>query len=53
MEGLLIESVAAELDRDRQRRADRIQRLPRSARKVRRPAGSWVLSGAAATWLGR
>jgi hypothetical protein len=51
MEGLLLESVAAEKVRDRERRAEESRRS-RKAGKLRRPAGSWVLSGTIATWLG-
>lgn len=51
MEGLLLESVAAEVDKERFRAA-LIRRRSRR-RRVRRPAGSWVLSGSIATWLGR
>jgi hypothetical protein len=53
MEGLLVEALAAEKDRDRQRQADSHRLARRFTRKPRRPAGSWVLSGSMATWLGR
>lgn len=53
MEGLLLEAVAAEKDRERLRQAEAARLVRRSTRKLRRPAGSWVLSGTIATWLGR
>ena len=53
MEGLLLESLAAEVDKERQRRVDRIPVRMRRSRRPRRPSGSWVLSGSIATWLGR
>ena len=51
MEGLLMESIAAERIKDRRRAAE--SRRRGRPRKVRRPAASWVLAGAPATWLGR
>lgn len=53
MEGLMLEAVAAEKVRERLRRAEEVRLVRRSTRKLRRPAGSWMLSGAIATWLGR
>ena len=50
-EGLVLEALAAERIRDLERAADRT-RWSRKVRKPRRPAGSWVLSGTKATWLG-
>ena len=50
MEGLLLESLAAERVRELEREVQRL-RLGRKARRIRRPAGSWVLSGSPATWL--
>jgi hypothetical protein len=50
MDGLLLESLAAEKIRDLEREVMKVRRS-RKERKVRRPAGSWVLSGAVATWL--
>lgn len=52
MEGLLLGDVAAELDKDRQRLAEKARRFPRASRKPRRPSGTWVLSGSIAPWLG-
>ena len=50
MEGLLIESLAAERRRDIEREIAK-PHLTRRTRRVRRPAGSWVLAGSTATWL--
>ena len=53
MDGLLLEALAAEKDRDRERRATGRRLVRRATGRPRRPAGSWVLSGSIATWLGR
>lgn len=51
VEGLILEALAAERVRDLEREITRTRR-GRKARRPRRPAGSWVLSGSPATWLG-
>jgi hypothetical protein len=53
MEGLLLEALAAEKIRDTERRAAQRRRSRRPGSAPKRPAGSWVLSGTIATWLGR
>jgi hypothetical protein len=50
MEGLLLESLAAERRKDIDREIGSAH-YSRKIRRPRRPAGSWVLSGAMATWL--
>lgn len=49
-EGLLLESLVAERIRDHEREVKKM-RLSRKARRPRRPAASWVLSGSLPTWL--
>lgn len=50
MEGLMLEALAAERVRDHEREVVRM-RLSRKARRPRRPAASWVLSGSLPGWL--
>ena len=50
MDGLLIEALAAEHRRDIDREMAK-PHLTRRGRRIRRPAGSWVLAGSTATWL--
>jgi hypothetical protein len=49
-QGLMLEALATERIRDHEREVAKMQ-LGRKARRPRRPAGSWVLSGSLATWL--